>query len=312
MTISATQNPAVTCALDIQRVSGHIGAEVRGLTLSGAMDQRAVDAIWAALNTHKVLFFRNQPQFDDAEHQAFAARMGSIMSHPTLTKEQAARGPVLAMDSAEPGGRSDNWHTDGTFMAAPPKASILRGLLFPNYGGDTAWVNTARAYQTLTPALQAMANGLRALHSNEMTLATKPTLASDERFLDFKPLRPFIAEHPVVAVHPETGERTLQLGYFVQRLLDYDRWDSARLIDTLQTHIVRMEHMVRWRWQPGDLIIWDNRATQHYAINDYGDQARHVRRITIEGTEMVGVDGRPSIQRADPDRPAQRRGPGEK
>jgi alpha-ketoglutarate-dependent taurine dioxygenase len=312
MTDTATQKSAAGSTLDLQRVSGHIGAEVRGLALSGTMAQDDVDAIWAALNTHKVLFFRSQHHLDDAEHQAFAARMGPVMTHPTLTKEQAAKGPVLAMDSAEPGGRSDNWHTDGTFMAAPPKASILRGLVFPNHGGDTAWINTARAYETLTPALKALADGLRALHSNEMTLATKPTLFSDERFLDFKPLRPFVAEHPVVAVHPETGERTLQLGYFVQRLLDYDRWDSARLIDFLQRHIERMEHMVRWRWQPGDVIIWDNRATQHYAVNDYGDQPRHVRRITVEGTPMVGVDGRTSMQRVDPENPALRRGPGEK
>lgn len=310
--MNTSTSPAPCAELDIRRVSGQIGAEIRGVEVSGDLPQAVIAGIWANLMRHKVVFFRDQGHLDDRGHYAFASRLGEVITHQTLTKEQAAVGAVLVMKSDEPGGRSDNWHTDGTFMANPPKASILRGLTFPDHGGDTAWVNTAHAYATLPPELKALADGLWALHSNEMTLATKPTLFQDDAYLDYKPLKPFIAEHPVVAVHPETGERTLQLGYFVQRLLGYSRWDSARIIDLFQAHITRLEHMVRWQWKPGDIAIWDNRATQHYAVNDYGDQGREVRRLTLEGAPFVSISGRESIQRASPDNPPRRRGPGEK
>src|SRR5207249_11073611 len=104
-------------------------------------------------------------------------------------------------------------------------------------------------------------------------------------------------EHPVVRVHPETGERSLVLGNFVQKLIGYSKTDSAHLFNLFQSHITRPENTVRWHWQAGDVAIWDNRATQHYAVNDYGDQHRVVRRATIDGDVPVSVDGRNSVTR---------------
>ena len=188
-------------------------------------------------------------------------------------------------------------HTDVTFVEAYPKASILRSVVAPAFGGDTVWANTAAAYQSLPEPLRELADKLWAVHSNEYDYAgTKPDVdpAKLERYRQVFTSTVYETEHPVVRVHPISGERALQLGHFVKRIKGYSQADSAHLFNLLQGHVTRLENTVRWRWQAGDVAIWDNRATQHYAVDDYGTQPRIVRRVTLGGEVPVGVDGQQS------------------
>lgn len=280
--------------LDIHPVAGRIGAEVRGLRLSGALSADTVRALNAALLRHKVLFLRGQQHLDDAGQEAFAARLGEPVAHPTVPV-RAGTASIMELDS-EHGGRANSWHTDVTFSVAPPKISVLRGVVIPPYGGDTVWANTAAAYTELPEPLRALADRLRVVHGNDYDYAAQRSEAE----LDGEGVRHYRqvftrtlheAEHPVVRVHPETGERTLVLGHFAKKLVGLSGADSQRLLAVLQEHVTRLENTVRWRWIQGDVVIWDNRATQHYAINDYGGQKRVVRRVTLAGEVPVGVDG---------------------
>ncbi|MEX5361540.1 TauD/TfdA family dioxygenase [Pseudomonas guariconensis] len=284
-----------TAALDIHPIAGRIGAEIRGVTLSADLDAATIDAIQAALVQHKVIFFRNQTQLDDQSQEAFAKRLGEPIAHPTVPVVDGTN-YLLQLDGAE-GQRANSWHTDVTFVEAYPKASILRSVVAPAFGGDTVWANTAAAYQSLPEPLRELADKLWAVHSNEYDYAgTKPDVdpAKLERYRQVFTSTVYETEHPVVRVHPISGERALQLGHFVKRIKGYSQSDSAHLFNLLQGHVTRLENTVRWRWQAGDVAIWDNRATQHYAVDDYGTQPRIVRRVTLGGEVPVGVDGQQS------------------
>ena len=182
-------------------------------------------------------------------------------------------------------------------MPAYPKASILRAVVSTASGGDTVWANTAEAYARLPDHLKALADSLWALHTNAYDYAAAKPAASREQIERHRNVfasTVYETEHPVVRVHPVTGERTLVLGQFVKSLVGLSSADSRRIYDTLQEHVIRLENTVRWRWRAGDVAIWDNRATQHYAVDDYGDQQRVMRRVTLNGDVPVSVDGRPS------------------
>jgi taurine dioxygenase len=157
------------------------------------------------------------------------------------------------------------------------------------------WANTVAAYETLPPMLRGLADQLRALHTNVYDYgATRPnaTARQVQRYETVFKSTVYENEHPVVQVHPLTGERAIVLGYFVRKLLGVSSSESAHLFAMLQDHVTRLENTVRWCWSTGDVVIWDNRATQHKAIDDYGDQPRIVRRVTIDGPVSVGIDGR--------------------
>jgi alpha-ketoglutarate-dependent taurine dioxygenase len=286
-----------TLPVDIHPVAGRIGAEVRGLRLSADLPAATVTALNQALLKHKVLFFRGQQHLDDASQEAFAKRLGEPVPHPTVPVRQGT-GFILELDS-EHGGRANSWHTDVTFAVAPPKISVLRGVVIPPAGGDTVWANTALAYQGLPPALRELAEKLWVIHGNDYDYAASRSEdeVSSEGLRHYREVFTRTlheAEHPVVRVHPETRERTLVLGHFAKKLVGYSSTDSQHLLSVLQSHVTRLENTVRWRWIQGDVVIWDNRATQHYAINDYGDQKRIVRRVTLAGDVPVSVDGRRS------------------
>jgi alpha-ketoglutarate-dependent sulfate ester dioxygenase len=284
--------------LDLHPVAGRIGAEVRNVRLSGALEQTSIDAIRAALLQYKVLFFRGQQHLDDTDQEAFARRWGTLVAHPTVPVRNGTSA-LLELDS-ETGGRANSWHTDVTFDLAYPQVSILRGVVIPAAGGDTVWANTAQAYLDLPPALRQLADNLWALHTNAYDYASRfhVNAAGLKRYEEVFTSTIYETEHPVVRVHPETGERTLVLGHFVKKLLGYPTADSERLLKIFDSYITRLENTVRWRWSVGDVAIWDNRATQHYAINDYGDQHRVVRRATIAGDVPVSIDGRRSVARS--------------
>ena len=295
MSNAAQVIPQPGIELDIHPVAGRIGAEIRGVTLSGTLDAATVGAIQAALVKHKVIFFRGQGQLDDAGQEAFAQLLGEPVAHPTVPVEEGTR-YLLELDGAQ-GRRANSWHTDVTFVEAYPKASILRNVEAPEAGGDTVWANTATAYDDLTPELKALADSLWAVHSNEYDYAGIRPNADPARLEEYRKVFTstlYETEHPVVRVHPVSGERTLLLGHFVKRLKGLSQHDSAHLFAVLQSHVTRLENTVRWRWQPGDVAIWDNRATQHYAVDDYGTQPRIVRRVTLAGEVPVGIDWRRS------------------
>jgi alpha-ketoglutarate-dependent taurine dioxygenase len=303
--MSAVLNPPSTTAdleLDIAPVSGRIGAEVRGLRLSGTLPAATFAAIEQALYRHKVLFFRGQQQLDDAGQQAFGRLFGELVDHPTVPSKDGTQ--ILELDSNH-GGRANSWHTDVTFEVAYPQVSILRAVTLPPYGGDTVWANTAAAYDELTPALKALAENLWALHGNDYDYAATrvtPDAHGAKRYQEVFTRRLIQAEHPLVRVHPETGERTLVSGHFIKNFIGCNAQDSDHLLAIFQNHITRLENTVRWRWAEGDVAVWDNRATQHYAINDYGDAHRVMRRITVSGDAPVAVDGQRSRVRVNPAR----------
>jgi alpha-ketoglutarate-dependent sulfate ester dioxygenase len=288
-------------AIDVRRIVGRIGAEITGVWLGPALDPGIVKLIRDALHEHKVIFFRGQHQLDDAAQAGFARRFGDLTTaHPTVpgTKEDSH---VFELDAQAGGGKANAWHTDVTFVDRPPAISVLRAITLPPYGGDTAWANTATAYANLSPALRSLAEGLWALHSNDYDYATRSgggvqgKSDKDQRhFREVFTSTVYQTEHPVVRVHPETGERALLLGQFVRRILGVSASDSRYLFDLFQQHVTQLENTVRWHWAPGDLAMWDNRATQHYAIDDYGDLPRKMHRVTVSGDLAVSVDGQVS------------------
>ena len=296
--MSTAQRPEPTSGhLDIRPLAGRIGAQIESIRLSGDLSDAAVSSIEAALAKHKVIFFRDQGHLDDVGQERFAARLGQLVAHPTNPARPGSTA-ILELDSADGGGRADHWHTDVTFVDAYPKASILRSIVVPPLGGDTVWANTVAAYEGLPPALKTLAESLWAVHSNFYDYAAvKPqaTAAAAKHFEEVFTSTVYETEHPVVRVLPRTGERSLVLGYFVRRFVGYSQSDSNHLFELLQSHVTKLENTVRWRWKQGDIAIWDNTSTQHYAINDYGDQKRIVRRSTIQGELPVSVDGRNSV-----------------
>ena len=300
-------SPATHQNIEIVPVAGRIGAEIRGVRLSADLPPETVERIRSAWLQHKVVFFRGQHHLDDAQQESLTALFGAgPVTHPTVPV-RTGTSFVHELDSKY-GGRANSWHTDVTFVDAYPRASILRALVLPPSGGDTTWANTAAAYQDLTPELRALADQLWALHSNDYDYqANRETSVADrERYHEVFTSTTYETEHPVVHVHPETGERNLLLGHFVRKILGVSAADSVRLFQLLQDHVTRLENTVRWQWQVGDVAVWDNRATQHYAINDYGDQHRVVRRVTVDGTAPVAIDGRRSVIRKQARRAAAR------
>ncbi|WDD92330.1 TauD/TfdA family dioxygenase [Burkholderia sp. FERM BP-3421] len=304
-----TLSLAASNSLDIHPVTGRIGAEIRGVRLSGDLEQTTLDAIRAALLKHKVIFFRAQTHLDDVGQEAFAKRLGDPIAHPTVPVVDGTA-YLLELDSHR-GGRANSWHTDVTFVDAYPQASILRGVTIPEVGGDTVWANTASAYDDLPPPLKALADTLWAVHSNEYDYATHARVGEAgrdaealKRYREVFVSTRYETEHPVVRVHPETGEKTLILGHFLKHFVGVTPSGSAHLFELLQGYVTRLENIVRWRWQAGDVAIWDNRATQHYAVNDYGDAHRVVRRVTLAGDVPVSVDGRRSVTRLREPNPA--------
>lgn len=284
--------------IDIRPITGRIGAEIRGVTLSGDLDASTVQEIEAAVIRHKVVFFRGQQHLDNAEHEAFASLFGDPVAHPTVPVAQGSK-YLLELDSRE-GYAASSWHTDVTFVDAYPKGSILRAITVPEAGGDTVWANGETAYDGLPEPLRQLVNQLWAIHSNDYDYAAL-LAATNENERDFREQHRSVfastiyeTEHPVVRVHPVSGQRSLLVGHFVKNFVGLNPSDSQKIFDILQGHITREENVVRWNWQPGDVAFWDNRSTQHRAVADFALQRRTLRRATIHGEVPVGIDGRSS------------------
>lgn len=282
--------------LNIRRLAGRIGAEIRDIKIGSHLAPPEIAAIRQALLTYRVIFFRDQTQLTDAEQEGFAKLLGDLVPHPT-EKVKAGTMGILELDAAAGNGKADQWHTDVTFVDAYPRYSVLRAVTIPAYGGDTMWASTVAAYHDLSPALKTLAENLWALHSNKFDYAAQHahgTAAEKAHYEKVFASALYECQHPVVRIHPETGEKSLVLGYFIQRFVGHNQADSNLLFQMLQNHVTRPENTVRWNWRQNDVAIWDNQATQHYALNDYDGQNRTMRRVTIAGEIPVSVDGRRS------------------
>ncbi len=282
-----------TVALDVRRIGGRIGAEVHGVDLAGALDEALVAQIRAALLRHKALVFRGA-NLDDEQQVRFAARFGELTTaHPTVPSV-TGKPHILPVDGEE-GVRANQWHTDVTFVHSPPAISTLRAVTIPGYGGNTLIANSAAAYQDLPEPLRAFADTLRAVHTNDYDYARPQSTnaKTDEYHRIFVSVR-YQTVHPVVRVHPETGERGLYIGGFAQRIVGLSTSESRDILRLLQAYVTRPENVLRVQWNEGDLVVFDNRITQHYAPDDYGDQPRKLFRVTVAGDVPVGVDNTPS------------------
>jgi alpha-ketoglutarate-dependent sulfate ester dioxygenase len=276
----------VASSISVIPLAGTIGAELRGIDIASDLGDEVVAFVRRELLRHKVVFLRDQ-ELDYDTQVAFASRFGELATGHPIFKAPTARPALRALDSQE-GARANHWHTDLTFLERPPAFAFLHGKVIPPVGGDTIWANAAAAYAGLPDGLRELADRLRIVHSNDSDYTDETVIARREYIATS-----FEAEHPAVRVHPETGEASLVIGGFARRVVGLTPPASRDLLRILLDYATRPEYTVRWRWRAGDVAIWDNQATLHYAIYDYGDAHRRVERVTVAGGVPVGVDGRP-------------------
>lgn len=264
---------------DIVKSAARLGAEIKNIRLSDGLSNEVICAISQLLLEHKVIFFRDQGHLDDAEQQRFAVRLGSLLPRRikgTLTPDVApGRGS----------GRAGQMHMHLSFGDPCPKISVLRGVVIPPDGDDIVWSNTAAAYLDLPEPLRMLADNLWAVHCSAYDCnVTRHAIGTDAQQSD-DVFTGTICETacPVVRVHPETGERLLVLGNSVQNFVGLEKHVSQRLFDRLQSYLVARENTVCWSWKSGDVVIWDNRATERYAFKESTDRHRLEKRIAING-----------------------------
>jgi taurine dioxygenase len=280
-------------SIEIQKVTANIGARVSGVDINKPLDEEQTAALREALNIHKALVF-DDIHLDDEGQAAFARHFGDLTTaHPTVPAVDGAPN-VLPVDSER--GRANHWHTDVTFVLNPPQASTLRSITIPPYGGETLIASSAAAYRDLPEPLRTLADTLWAEHTNDYDYAVPDEEIDTERAAQraqFTSIK-FRTVHPVVRVHPLTGERGLFIGGFAQRIVGLSTGESRKILDILQAYVTRPENILRWRWSPNQLVLFDNRITQHYAIDNYDDQPRRLNRVTVAGDIPVGIEGKES------------------
>ncbi len=293
-------------ALDIRPLAGHIGAEIFGVDLSEPLDSETLAEIRSTLVKWKVVFFRDQ-QLTQDQHIAFGRQFGEITpAHPTLPPAFPDHPEILLLDNqafgkreAEDAGNKaksmapsveSRWHTDVTFVPNPPMGSILRGMVVPTYGGDTQWTNLVVAYEQLSAPLQRLCDELHAVHQNFLPISRGELSGALKKQFQSQDLR---AVHPVVRVHPESGEKALFVNpNFTSHIVELSRAEGAHLLAMLYQHLSNPSYTCRFRWEPGSIAFWDNRATCHLVPTDVPPGAhRSMQRITIAGDLPVGPDG---------------------
>jgi alpha-ketoglutarate-dependent taurine dioxygenase len=276
----------------IEQVTCSIGAELIGVSLADAARDDALFAeVKQALLRHKVLFLRDQ-DISRADHVAFAKRFGALEDHPIVGSHPEHPGLVQIYKTPEGSvERYENaWHTDATWRESPPMGCVLRCIECPPVGGDTMWANMALAYEKLPEEIKTRIASLRARHSIEASFGA--AMALTQR-LALRAIYPD-PEHPVVRVHPETGEKVLFVNAFTTHFTNYHTPANVRygqdanpgaadLLRYLISQAFIPEYQVRWRWRPNSVAIWDNRCTQHYAVMDYAPCHRKMERAGIVG-----------------------------
>lgn len=281
----------------IEPLTCAIGAELVNVNLADAVrDDGLFQDIYAALLQHKVLFLRDQTldKLSRLDHMAFAQKLGELETHPMVPSHPEAPGLVQIYKTPDnPPDRYENsWHTDGTFREKPALGCVLRCIECPPVGGDTIWANMALAYEKLPSDVKQQIEGLIANHSFNSTFAAAMPI---EKRLAMKAQYPD-SEHPVVRTHPDTDEKVLFVNGFTTHFVNFHNKDKVRygqdfnqgagdLLQYLISQAYIPEYQVRWRWKPYSVAIWDNRATQHYAVMDYPPCHRKMERAGIVGTK---------------------------
>lgn len=285
----------------ITPLTGSFGAEFVG----GRIDVHS-DGDWIReqLDQNRLLVFRGQ-FISHAEQVDLARALGEPTPAHPVVPGHPDHPEILELDAAK-GGRNAQWHTDVTFTPTPPAASVLVADSLPSFGGDTLWADLRGAYEQLSPSLRAAIDDLDAVHRITPIaywgVPADSAMSRDdalELLENASKVPPVI--HPVVRVHPVTGKPSLFVNPgFTSHIIGLSQIESDHLLGLLHAHSTQPELVARHRWQAGDVVIWDNRATMHYASNDYGDAERRMRRVTIRGDVPFGIDGRRSRIADDP------------
>jgi len=272
--------------IEVRPIAGAIGAEIHNVDVSQDLDDRTIGDIRKALLDHCVIFFRAQ-KLDAERHKAFTRRFGEIFIHPNYEGMQAD--PEIVQIAREPGDTKivgEDWHADTTMMPEPPMGAILYAIEVPPWGGDTLFANQYQAYEALSDGMKRMLSALRAVHTDRMVAgpAANRNAFRTTKVREDADWRETVSAHPVVVTHPETGRKLLYVNRSYTVGFEGMTEDESRpLLGYLLDHGHRPEFTCRFRWEPGSIAFWDNRACKHLAIHDAGPFRRVMRRTQIAG-----------------------------
>jgi taurine dioxygenase len=275
--------------LEVEKIAGSLGAEVSGVDLAQELPDEVIAEIRQALLDNLVIFFRDQA-LTPARQLAFARRWGEIHLHPYMQGmddyPEILEIVKTPQDKKNFGG---SWHSDQMFTAKPAMGTMLYGKVIPSAGGDTMWTNQYLAYESLSEGMRRMLDPLKAVSKGDNFSShdgkTRKEYYADKISMKVKDpgSTQTVTTHPLIRTHPETGRRALFIGGHVHRFEDMTEQESKPLIDFLMQHSTRPEFTCRFRWKSGSVAFWDNRCTQHFAINDYPAETRIMHRVTICG-----------------------------
>ena len=272
-------------SLTVTPISSALGAEIDGVDLTQPLSLEQRDAIEQALLQHQVIFFKNQvitPQ----QQARFAANFGDLHIHP-IYPNVPEQPEVLVLDTAVTDVRDNAvWHTDVTFLPTPALGAVLSAKQLPAFGGDTLWASGIAAFEGLSKPLQVLLDGLTATHDFTKSFPLERFGSTPEDLARWEQTRknnPPLS-HPVVRTHPVSGRKSLFVNEgFTTKINELSEAESDAILRLLFAHATRPEYTIRWRWQENDVAFWDNRVTQHYAVDDYRPNRRVMHRATILG-----------------------------
>ena len=272
-------------SLTLTPLSSALGAQIEGVDLTQPLSLEQRDAIEQALLTHQVIFFKNQ-SITPQQQARFAANFGDLHIHP-IYPNVPEQPEVLVLDTAVTDVRDNAvWHTDVTFLPTPAMGAVLSAKQLPAFGGDTLWASGIAAFEELSKPLQRLLDGLTATHDFTKSFPLERFGSTPEDFARWDQTRknnPPLS-HPVIRTHPVSGRKSLFVNEgFTTRINELSEAESEAILKLLFAHATRPEFIVRWRWQANDIAFWDNRVTQHYAVDDYRPQRRVMHRATILG-----------------------------
>jgi alpha-ketoglutarate-dependent taurine dioxygenase len=290
---SIWDNPLKFRRIEVRPANGTIGAEIHGVDLSRPLDGETWTEVLQAFHDYLVVWFPGQPLTHE-QHLAFSRRFGPLMSMPQLHAVDGFEDIHIIRRDADDQGRvvGENWHADSTYMERPPAAVIMRAVTVPEFGGDTGFLNMVQAYETLSPAMRKVLDGLSVVHSATRIYGSA-YLAQNKKVWSARSVKTEMdvaagdreMVHPLVCTHPGSGRRFLYVNrVYVQRIDGMSDDESRPLLQFLYEHCSRFELTCRVRWARDQVLVWDNRAAMHKAIPDYVGRARYMTRVTIAGS----------------------------